>query len=229
MFQQSRQHSPLATCAKWRGTGGLGHWRKSAWDVAHHIPPKWCLEHDCCKYSLSCLVHKDNKDVSAKPTTQPPGHMREVARDRRARVLEEERVVQKANWPVERYGDVDHQMKKVKVVGLQSVVKKNQVDAIVSQIDVMQRMKDMYVKIMGHKKYDEKIVALMNQMPRMDWSANHSVSAMQSVRIMTVVTLQPSYLIGLGSWRGGNCIPATQYLWSFKLLKSFPLLRSTLN
>ncbi len=49
------------------------------------------------------------------------------------------------------------------------------------------------------------------------------------VRIMTVVTLQPSYLIGLGSWNGGNCIPATQYLWSFKLPKGFSSLRSTLN
>jgi hypothetical protein len=49
------------------------------------------------------------------------------------------------------------------------------------------------------------------------------------VRIATVVTLQPSYLIGLGSWNGGNCIPATQYLWGFKLPKGFPLLRSTIN
>ncbi len=120
------------------------------------------------------------KDVSAKPTTQPLGHTREVARDRRTRALEEEQAVQKAKWPVERYGDVDHQMKKAKVVGLQSVVENNQVDAIVSQIDVMQRMKDIYGKIMGQEKYDEKIIALMNQMPGMDRSADHSVSAMQS-------------------------------------------------
>ncbi len=70
----------------------------------------------------------------------------------------------------------------MKVAGLQSVVKKNQVDAIVSQIDVMQRMKDVYVKIMGQEKYDEKIVTLMNQMPGMDRSTNHSVSAMQSLQ-----------------------------------------------
>jgi uncharacterized protein YlbG (UPF0298 family) len=106
--------------------------------------------------------------------------MREVARDRRERALEEERAVQKANWPVERYGDVDHQMKKMKVARLQLVVQKNQVDAIVSQIDVIHRIKEVYVKIMGQEKYDEKIVALMNQMPGMDRSADHSISAMQS-------------------------------------------------
>jgi hypothetical protein len=107
--------------------------------------------------------------------------MHEVARDRRARALEEKRAVQKANQPVERYGDVDHQMKKVKVVGLQSMVEKSQVDAIVSQIDVMQRIKDVYMKIMGQEKYDKKIVALMKQMPGMDRSADHSISAMQSL------------------------------------------------
>ncbi len=69
----------------------------------------------------------------------------------------------------------------MKVAGLQSVVEKNTVDAIVSQIDVMQRMKDVYVKIMGQEKYDEKFVALINQMPEMDRFADHSVSAMQSL------------------------------------------------
>ena len=67
------------------------------------------------------------------------------------------------------------------MAGLQSVVKKNHMDAIVSQIDVMQRMKDVYVKIMGQERYDEKIVTLMNQMPGVDRCANHSISAMQSL------------------------------------------------
>ncbi len=94
----------------------------------------------------------------------------------------EEHAVQKAHRPVEKYGAVDHQMKKVKVAGMQSVVKKHQVDAIVSQIDVMQRMIDMYVKTIGQEKYDEKIVALMNQMPVMDRSADHSISATQPLQ-----------------------------------------------
>ncbi len=95
-----------------------------------------------------------------KPTTQPPGHTCKVARDQRARALEEEQAVQKANRPVERYGDVDHQMKNVKVAGLQSVVKKNQVDAIVSQLDVMQRMKDVYVKIIGQENMTRRLSLL---------------------------------------------------------------------
>ncbi len=38
---------------------------------------------------------------------------------------------------VENYGDFDHQSKKAKVVGMRSVIDKNKVDAIMSQISVM--------------------------------------------------------------------------------------------
>jgi hypothetical protein len=124
-------------------------------DVACQMPEKWWLEHDCCKLILSCLVHKDNNnDVSAKPTTQPPGHTCKVARDRRERALVEEHVVQKANQPVEKYGNVDHQMNKVQVAGMQSVVKKTGRCNCFSN-DVMQRMKDMYVRMMGQEKHDK--------------------------------------------------------------------------
>ncbi len=37
-----------------------------------NIPVGWWLNHDVCKYILSCLVHKDNKVISTKPTQQPP-------------------------------------------------------------------------------------------------------------------------------------------------------------
>jgi hypothetical protein len=41
------------------------------------------------------------------------------------------------NRHVEKYGGVNHQMKKVKVEGMQLVVIKNKVHAIVAQINVM--------------------------------------------------------------------------------------------
>ncbi len=93
-------------------------------DVAHQIPDKWWSEHVSSKFILSCLVHKDNKDVSAKLTTRPLGHTRIVARERRDRALVKEPAVKKDNWHVEKYGDVDHQMKKVKGEGMQPVVQK---------------------------------------------------------------------------------------------------------
>ncbi len=74
-----------------------------------YIPKGWWLNHDFCKY----LIHKDNKDISTKPTDQPPGHLRIEARGRKEKALEVERAVAKADRPVEKYGDVDHQLKRL--------------------------------------------------------------------------------------------------------------------
>jgi hypothetical protein len=58
----------------------------------------------------------------------------------------------RADRPVEKYGDVDHQLKKIRVEGMQSQVLKNRadaiktnVDAIRTQIELMQQMESVYV------------------------------------------------------------------------------------
>jgi hypothetical protein len=71
------------------------------------------LNHDVCKCILSCLVHKDNKDITPRPTQQPPGLSRVEARRRKEKALEGERAVAKADRPGEKYGDMDHQIKKI--------------------------------------------------------------------------------------------------------------------
>ena len=104
-----------------------------------NIPKGWWLNHDFCKYILSCFVHKDNKDISTKPTEQPPGHSSIEARGRKEKALEVERAVTKADRPVEKYGDVDHQLKKIRVEGMQSQVLKNRV-----------QLRQMWMQL-GHK------------------------------------------------------------------------------
>jgi len=130
------------------------------------------LNHDFCKYILSCLIHTDNKDISTKPTEQPPGHSRIEARGRNEKALEVERAVAKADCPVEKYGDMDHQLKKIRLEGMQSQVLKNCVDAIKTNVDtirtqigLMQKMESVYVWKMGQRKYDDMIVSLINQLP----------------------------------------------------------------
>jgi hypothetical protein len=56
--------------------------------VCANIPEGWWVNHDVCKYILSCLVHKDNKDITTKPTQQPSGHMHIEARVRKEKALE---------------------------------------------------------------------------------------------------------------------------------------------
>ncbi len=41
--------------------------------IAAEIPPTWWLEHSSCKFILSVLVRKDNKDISTNQTMLPPG------------------------------------------------------------------------------------------------------------------------------------------------------------
>ena len=66
---------------------------------------------------------------------------------------------------VEKYGDVDHQSKKAKVDGMRSVIDKNRVDAIMSQISVMRSLEEIYVGRMGRDEYERRLVGLANQMP----------------------------------------------------------------
>jgi hypothetical protein len=112
------------------------------------------LNHDVYKYILACLVHKDNKDITARPMQQPPGHSCVEARERKEKALGGQRAVAKVDCPVEKYGNVDHQLKKVQVEGLQSQVAKNhadavktRVDAIRAQIEMMQQMESVYVRM----------------------------------------------------------------------------------
>ncbi len=62
-----------------------------------NIPKGWWLNHDVCNYILSCLVHKENKDITTKPTTQPPGHTRFEARGRKEKALGDEQAAAKAD------------------------------------------------------------------------------------------------------------------------------------
>ena len=71
---------------------------------------------------LACFVHKDNKDLTSKPTKLPPGKSRKDATKDKKRANKEVRAVAKLDRPVaensqERYGDIDHQIKKAMCKG----------------------------------------------------------------------------------------------------------------
>ncbi len=67
---------------------------------------------------LCCFVRKDCKDL----TELPAGHTRKEARANSRVVLARERAESKVELMVggERYGDVEHHMKKARVVGMQA-------------------------------------------------------------------------------------------------------------
>jgi hypothetical protein len=146
--------------------------------VNEEIPHSWWLADESCKYILSVLVHKDNKDLSTRLAKQTPGPTREAVREKKTKETAKERSAAKAQRPirivqpdgtvaVEKYGDVDHQSKKAKVDGMRSVIDKNRVDAIMSQISVMRGLEEVYVGRMGRDEYERWLVNLANQMPGM--------------------------------------------------------------
>ena len=51
--------------------------------VNDEIPHNWWPVDDLCKYIVSVLVHKDNKDLSTRPAKQPPGPTRAAVRGKK--------------------------------------------------------------------------------------------------------------------------------------------------
>ena len=94
-------------------------------------------------------------------------------------MLGDERAAAKAGRPVEKYGDVDHEMKKVRVDGMHSQVDKNVVEAIVLQINVMRDNAEIFIAMFGEEKYREKIGQLMNKLPGLSDSAGNEVQVQE--------------------------------------------------
>ena len=81
--------------------------------------------------------------------------------------MREERKAAKAERPIEKYGNVDHQIKKARVNGMRSQAEDMKVNAIIAQINGLCKNEAIYKSMMGAAKYQEKMVQLMNQMPGM--------------------------------------------------------------
>jgi hypothetical protein len=126
--------------------------------MAIQIPPTWWMEHQACKYILSVLVHKNNKDVSTQPATFPTGPKHKDIRNATKRTVEKERadagVVSGSNMLSLSYKndlDVDHKAKKAKVDGMWSIINLKKIEAINTQTAVMERLGNVYVARMGRE------------------------------------------------------------------------------
>ena len=117
-----------------------------------------------CKYLLCCLVRKDCKDINTQPCQQPPGNTRKAARKEKTTAIELERSVAKLDRPVEKYGDVDYQLKKVRLSGMQAHAEKIIVDTISTQIKNLKENADVYKSVHGESVYNNLLVSLISKM-----------------------------------------------------------------
>ena len=96
-----------------------------------------------------------------KPCEQPPGNTRKAARKEKTTAIELERSVAKLDRPVEKYGDVEHQLKKVRLSGMQAHADKIIVDTISTQIKNLKENADVYKAVHGETVYNNLLVSLM--------------------------------------------------------------------
>ena len=61
--------------------------------------------------------------------------------------------------------NVDHEAKKAKINGMRSAIGLKKIEAISTQIAVMERLENVYVARMGGEAYECKLVNLVNKLP----------------------------------------------------------------
>ena len=135
--------------------------------VQASIGDTWWLTSLSCKYMLCCFVHKDCKDLSTRPTELPSGHTRKEARVNSRAVLAKEREESKAERFVggdEQYGDVKHQLKKARVVGMQAQAEKISIETIQTKLKLLRENADVYKLMHGEELYNKMVVDLINKM-----------------------------------------------------------------
>jgi hypothetical protein len=64
----------------------------------------------------------------------------------------------------ERYGDVKHQLKKARVVGMQAQVEKISIKTIQTKLKLLRENADVYKSMHGEELYNKMMVDLINKM-----------------------------------------------------------------
>ena len=122
------------------------------------------------RVSTSCLS-SSTRTTKISPTKLPAGPKRNDIRKVTKRTVEKERAthrIQRADLSVsDKDDDVDQLAKKAKIDGMRSVINLKRIEAINTQIAVMERLENVYVARMGRDAYERKLVNLANKLPDM--------------------------------------------------------------
>jgi hypothetical protein len=87
-----------------------------------------------------------------------------AARKEKTKAIGLERSVAKSERPVEKYGDVDHQLKKVRLSGMQAHAEKIIVHTFSTQIKNLKEHADVYKSVHGETGYNNLLVSLISKM-----------------------------------------------------------------
>ena len=116
---------------------------------------------------LSCVVHKDNKDIATNATKLPAGSTRIEQRLKKSKQLQDERntgkVMSASNLSVTM--SIDDELNSARVSGMMSQIQQNKITAILAQIKILQENENLYVSSIGQDEFDKQIVNLIRQLP----------------------------------------------------------------
>jgi len=88
---------------------------------------------------LSCVVHKDNKDIATNATKLPAGSTRIEQRLKKSKQLQDERntgkVMSASNLSVTM--SIDDELNSARVSGMMSQIQQNKITAISAQIKIL--------------------------------------------------------------------------------------------
>ncbi len=101
-----------------------------------------------------------------QPTKLPAGNTRKEARANSWAVLANKREESWAKCIVggEQYGDVEHQLKKARVVGMQAQAKKISIETIQMKLKLLRENTNVYKSMHGVELYNRMVVDLLNKM-----------------------------------------------------------------
>ena len=134
--------------------------------ILEKVPENWWLSHATCNFMLCCFVHKDNKDIFTHVTALPAGRTVAVMRLEKAEEISDAHAVAKTMHPVT-HGDIEYQMKKARVKGMNSQIDKNNIVNIFEQIKMMKDQEEMLLMAYGRDTYKSMVIGLMNGLPRL--------------------------------------------------------------
>ena len=138
-------------------------------EVASSWPPNWWLRANMMSAAngvrglLSLQVHRNSKEIAAKCTSQPPGVTRATQRQQKENKTSLLRAKAKAG---EQGGYLFFRKEKrarLQVVNMTILEKQN--DMISKQLKLLTDNKDVFIRKYNEEAYDDKVVALLEQLP----------------------------------------------------------------
>ena len=101
------------------------------------------------------------------PFELPPGCAQIEAREDSRKMLEGEGADARSQRAINQFGDVDHQLKKARVVGMKAQAEKIAIDTIQTKIQHLHENGTVYRSVHGEQCYNKMLVALINKMTGM--------------------------------------------------------------